>query len=175
MDPITALAAASAIAGFVQMGVSLVLKASDIYSSASGMSKENEQIEFVIKELSKVSDSVALKKPASQQTEEEKGLTLVAEKCQQLSDKILQILNRTKVKGHASKYDSAVAALKDMWNKKEKKALKKDADECRDLLHLQLTLLMKFVQATSKRERFLLTWVFAIGQRRLSGSKSLAR
>jgi hypothetical protein len=145
MDPFAALGAAAAIAGFVQMGVSLVSKASDIYSSASGMPKEDEQLDFVIGELSKVSESVLFKKPASQQTDAEKALVVVAEKCKHLSDKILLILKRTKAKDPNSKRQSAIAALKSMWNDKEKKELKKDADDCRNLLHLQLTLVMRFV------------------------------
>jgi hypothetical protein len=145
MDPFAALGAAAAIAQFVQMGVSLVSKASDIYSSAPGMPREDEQLGFVIRELSKVSESDVFKKPASQQTDAEKALVVVAERCKQLSDKILLILKRTKTDDPNSKRQSAIAALKSMWNDKEKKELKKDADDCRNLLHLQLTLVMRFV------------------------------
>jgi hypothetical protein len=160
MDPFAALGAAAAIAQFVQMGVSLVSKASDIYSSASGMPREDEQLDFVIRELSKVSESDVFKKPASQQTDAEKALVVVAERCKQLSDKILQILKRTKADGPKSKQSdtletnandpkskrqSAIAALRSMWNDKEKKELKRDADDCWNLLHLQLALVMRFV------------------------------
>jgi hypothetical protein len=147
MDPFAALGAAAAIAQFVQMGVSLVSKAYDTYSSASGMPGEDEQLGFVIRELSKASESVVSKKPIWQQTDAEKALAVVAEKCQQLVDNILRILERTKADHPHSKRQSAVAALKSMWNDKEKKALKKDADDCRNLLHLQLTSVMGFAQA----------------------------
>jgi hypothetical protein len=36
--------------------------------------------------------------------------------------------------------------LRSMWNDKEEKELKRDTDDCRDLLHLQLTLVMRFVK-----------------------------
>ncbi|KAJ4079283.1 hypothetical protein NW760_015227 [Fusarium oxysporum] len=142
MDPFAALGAAAAIAQFVQMGVSLVSKAYDTYSSASGMPGEDEQLGFVIRELSKASESVVSKKPIWQQTDAEKALAVVAEKCQQFANSILRILERTKADDPHSKRQSAVAALKSMWNDKEKKALKKDADDCRNLLHLQLTSVM---------------------------------
>jgi hypothetical protein len=145
MDPFAALGAAAAIAQFVQMGVSLVSKASDIYSSASGMHREDEQLDFVIRELLKVSDSVAFKKSAWQQTDAEKALVVVAEKFKQLSNKILLIPKRTKANDPNSKRQSAIAALKSMWNDKEKKELKRDADDCRNLFHIQLALVMRFV------------------------------
>jgi hypothetical protein len=145
MDPFAALGAAAAIAQFVQLGVSLVSKAYDTYSSASGMPRADEQLGFVIGELSTVSKSIISEKPAWQQTDAGKSLAIVAEKCLQLSEKILRILERTKADNPRSKRQSAVAALRSLWNEKEKKELKKDADDCRNLLHLQLTSIMGFV------------------------------
>ncbi|EAU30969.1 predicted protein [Aspergillus terreus NIH2624] len=142
MDPFAALGAAAAIAQFVQIGVGLASKAYDTYSSASGMPRADEQLGFVIGELSTVSKSLISEKPALQQTDEEKALAIVAEKCQQLSEKILRILERIKADNPRSKRQSAVAALRSLWNEKEKKELKKDADDCRNLLHLQLTSIM---------------------------------
>lgn len=71
MDPMNILGAASAITGFVLMGVILVLKASELYSSTS-MFEENENLESVVKELLMVSTSVGFKEPASRPTEKKK-------------------------------------------------------------------------------------------------------
>jgi hypothetical protein len=175
MDPFAALSAAAAIAQFVQMGATLVSKAYEAYSSTSGMPNEDEQLEFVMKEFSKVSESVNFKKPVNHQTDAEKSLAVVAEKCEQLSNKILNILKRTKADDPSSKRQSAVAALKSMWNDREKKELKREADDCRNLLHLQLTSVMGFVEAVSPYDRLLLTCTFAAGQRQSSDWKTLPR
>ncbi|SPO07018.1 uncharacterized protein DNG_09712 [Cephalotrichum gorgonifer] len=142
MDPFAALSTAAALAQFVELGARLISKAHDIYSSAAGMAEEDEQLGFIVDRLSSLSKSAISKEPYGMQTDAAKSLAVVADKCQQLSAKLLEILERTKAKDPNSRRQSAVAALKSMWSEKEKKELKEQADDCRNLLHVQLTLVM---------------------------------
>jgi hypothetical protein len=148
MDPFAALGAAAAIAQFVQMSVGLVSSAYDVYKSVSGLPVEDEQLGFVITELRNLSGSIVSKKPAFQQSDAEKALGKVALKCQALSDTLLLILERTRAKDPGSFRQSAIAALRSKWSEKEKKELKDQADECRNLLQLQLTWMMGSVSPT---------------------------
>ncbi|KAK3374590.1 hypothetical protein B0H63DRAFT_548825 [Podospora didyma] len=94
-----------------------------VFNFASGLVAEDEQLGFVMAELT--------------------ALTNVALKCQGLAHKILDILEQSKAKNlHSFRY-SAAAALRSKWNKEEKEELKREVDECQRLLHLHLTLVMQ--------------------------------
>jgi cysteinyl-tRNA synthetase len=145
MDPFAALGAAAAIAQFIQQSISLVKSARQIYQSAFGETAENEQLGSVIRELKNLSGRMVSKKPRHEQSDAEKSLGNVASECQILSEKILGLLEKMKVKDPKSIRQSAVAALKSAWNDKEKKELVEQADKCRDMMHTQLTLILGLV------------------------------
>lgn len=142
MDPFSALSAAAAIAQFVHMSVGLVSSAYDVYTSVSGLPAEDEQLEFVMSELSKMSDAILSAKPAIQQNDAEKALARIADKCHTLAGQLLVMLERIKVNDPRSIRKSAAAALRNWWSEKEKKQLKAQADECRELLQVQLAVVM---------------------------------
>ena len=142
MDPFAALSAAAAIAQLVQLSVGLVSNAYDTYTSVSGLPAEDEQLDFVMGELSKMSSAILSAKPAFQQNDAEKALARIAVKCRALADRLLTMLERIKAKDPQSFRKSAVAALRSWWSEKEKKQLKAQADECRELLQTQLAIMM---------------------------------
>ena len=143
MDPFTALGAASAVATFVELSYDLVSNACDIYESVSGMPKEDQQLGFVVGELKRLSESMISMKPTLDQSDAERAMDKVASRYSSLSNKILEILARSQAKDARSLRQSAIAALRSKWSEKEKAELKKQADECRELLHFQLTVLMR--------------------------------
>jgi hypothetical protein len=147
MDPFAALGAAAAIAQFIQQSISLVKGARQIYQSAFGETNENEQLGSVIRELKNLSECMVSKKPRHEQSDAEKSLGNVASECQILSEKILGLLEKMKVKDPKSIRQSAVAALKSAWNDKEKKELVEQADKCRDMMHTQLTVILGLVNS----------------------------
>jgi cysteinyl-tRNA synthetase len=143
MDPFAALGAAAAIAQFIQQSISLVKGARQIYQSAFGETK----LGSVIRELKNLSECMVSKKPRHEQSDAEKSLGNVASECQILSEKILGLLEKMKVKDPKSIRQSAVAALKSAWNDKEKKELVEQADKCRDMMHTQLTVILGLVNS----------------------------
>jgi len=142
MDPFAALGAASAVASFVQMSYSLISSACDTYKSVSGMPKEDEQLGFVVRELSRLAESMISTKPTLDQSDAERAMDKVASRCSSFSNKLLEILSRSQTRDLHSLRRSAIAALRSKWNEKEKAELKKQADECRELLHLQLSVMI---------------------------------
>lgn len=145
MDPFVALGAAGTIATFIEMSYKLVSNACSIYQSASGSSSEDEQLGMVIGELNKLCTSMLSTKPTLDRSDAEKSLDEVAERCVGLSSKLLDILSRCNTKDPHSLKQSAAAALRSKWAKREKKELEKQVGDCRALFHLQLTKIMGFV------------------------------
>ncbi|KAI0199424.1 hypothetical protein F4808DRAFT_461745 [Astrocystis sublimbata] len=142
MDPFAVLSTAAAIAQFVELSFNLITKAYDVYNSVSGLSAEDEQLEFMTNELSRLMEATAPTKPESEQTDAEKALARIAAKCRTLAEELFKLLARIKTKKPHSLRASAVAALRSRMNEKEKKMLKAQAEECRQLLQGQLSVMM---------------------------------
>jgi hypothetical protein len=142
MDPFAALGAAAAIAQFIEQGIKLVNGAREIHKSAFGATAENKRLGTVIQELKVMSERLVSKRALDEQSEAEKSLSEVALECQILSEKILQLLEKTKAKDRNSLRQSAVAALKSAWNESEKKELVDQVETCRNMMHTQLTVIL---------------------------------
>ena len=142
MDPFAALGAAAAIAQFIEQGIKLVNGAREIHKSAVGTTAENKRLGTVIQELKVMSERLVSKRALDEQSEAERSLSDVALECQILSERILQLLEKTKAKDPNSLRQSAVAALKSAWNESEKKELVEQVETCRNMMHTQLTVIL---------------------------------
>ncbi|KAI1746617.1 hypothetical protein F4782DRAFT_42973 [Xylaria castorea] len=142
MDPFATLSTAAAIAQFVELSIGLIARAYDVYNSVSGLPTEDEQLGFIMGELSRLSDVMIPTKPGFEQSDAERALARIAAKCHTLAEQLLDILARIKAKEPHSLRRSAAAAMRSWWSEKEKKQLKAQAEECRELLQMQLTVVM---------------------------------
>ncbi|KAI2463809.1 hypothetical protein F4781DRAFT_104149 [Annulohypoxylon bovei var. microspora] len=120
MDPVTAFASAGTVAAFIQMGYHLVLG-------------------FFIEKLGSFSESMISAEPTLDLSDAEKGMKSVALKCIGLSNRLIEILNRSRTKDPHSLRQSAIAAFHGLLNTNKKEELKKELDECQRLFHMQLT------------------------------------
>ncbi|KAM0351043.1 hypothetical protein ACHAPU_002824 [Fusarium lateritium] len=136
MDPITAVGLASAIISFVPLGISLLKNAREIRDSVDGTLEKNETRKAIIDEMQAVARRL---KPAVQTpvAPEQKGLYDLALKCYDLSQRILDLLDKIKPKPQSSfgAYRLAFRA----WSKEgEIKDLEKSLNDCRSQLALGL-------------------------------------
>lgn len=152
MDPITAFATAGTVATFIEMGYHLTVNTYTIYNAASGMAKEDEQLGFYIDKLAKLSESMISTKPTIDLCNAEQGMVTIASKCLTLSNKLVDILNRSRTKKSHSIQDSAIAAFHHLVDKNEKEELKKELDECQRLFHIQLSYMISsdMIQSLTK-------------------------
>lgn len=141
MDPFTALGAAGTIATFIHMSYKLISSTYSTYESVSGMANDDEQLGFVIEQLSRLSGSMA--KPTLDENDAEMAMSSVALRCHSLSIKLLEILRRSQTQDLHSLRQSAIAALRSKWHDKEKTELKKQIDDCQECFHLQLSVMMR--------------------------------
>lgn len=149
MDPITAVSIASTIVQFIDYSTKLVNAASDIHSSISGTSLENQNIEFVVSELKNL--SLRLDPPRTgEQSDDEQALCRLAAECRILSDQILSLLGKIKPKNPKSKRQSVWSAIKTLWSDREMKELVQRLQSCRSQLELQLNFLMRSLVPQSR-------------------------
>lgn len=144
MDPVTAVGLASAIISFVPLGVKLLQSAHEIRDSIDGSLDRNKTRKCIMDEMQAVSNRL---KPTDQtRIAEQKGLYELAARCYELSQKILNLLNKISPKTPRSfeNYRSAIRA----WRKEDEiKDLEKQLKECRDQLLLALVNLSRYLTA----------------------------
>ncbi|KAI0884206.1 uncharacterized protein GGS22DRAFT_194786 [Annulohypoxylon maeteangense] len=136
MDPITAFATAGTVATFIEMGYHLVVNTYTIYNTASGMAKEDEQLGFFVEKLGKLSESMISTNSTLDLSDAERGMKSVAAKCVNLSNRLVEILNRSRTKDPHSLGQSAIAAFHSLLNKTKKEELKKDSNTVQGLKNL---------------------------------------
>ncbi|KAK2472289.1 hypothetical protein H9L39_16169 [Fusarium oxysporum f. sp. albedinis] len=134
MDPVTAVGLASAIISFVPLGVKLLQSAREIRDSVDGSVEKNLTRKAIVDEMQALSRRL---KSADQARvlPEQRGLYDLALKCNELSQKILDVLDkiRPKSKGSFENFRSAYRA----WScESEIKNLEKQLNDCRSQLAL---------------------------------------
>ena len=101
LDPLTAISLASSIVSFVDFGSKLLIDAYGAYQSHDGAKEENLRIETIYDDLKKLSAHL-VQAPGSSSprlSDDELALQDLARQCVSVSEKLLGILDKLKVKG----------------------------------------------------------------------------
>ncbi|RSM15812.1 hypothetical protein CDV31_004754 [Fusarium ambrosium] len=137
MDPVSAIGLASAIVSFVEIGVNLLRGAKEIRDSANDSLEKNESREVIVEEMKQVAAKLKTPEPGKIPAEQQK-LCHLADKCNDLSQRILELLNKIKPKNN--KPLSVYRAAYHAWRKEgEIEMLEKSLGDCRGQLALSLT------------------------------------
>ncbi|RSL54069.1 hypothetical protein CEP54_010093 [Fusarium duplospermum] len=137
MDPVSAIGLASAIVSFVEIGVNLLRGAKEIRDSANDSLEKNESREVIVEEMKEVAAKLKTPEPGKIPPEQQK-LCDLADKCNDLSQRILELLNKIKPKNN--KPFSAYRAAYHAWRKEDEiEMLEKSLGDCRSQLALSLT------------------------------------
>lgn len=132
LDPFTALSLAGNVVQFVQFGCTLAAKAHAIYSSDSGASDENLEMESVtsrllgtVHDLENHLASVGPSNFPESVSKSSRRLLEIADACKMIAEDILRRLDAMKIRQPRSVWTSVRQALKIMWTKDELDALMK--------------------------------------------------
>jgi hypothetical protein len=110
LDPLTALGLAGNVFQFVDFACKLFQGTRSIYKSASGVGKENDVLETITADLSRLVNNIVI---SSEHSEELRSLTAQA-KC--ICTELLEALEGVRVHGQKTKWKCFVAALKEAWS-----------------------------------------------------------
>jgi hypothetical protein len=105
-------------------------------------------LELVVAEMRTWSLKLRHSGPSSAQSEEEKAIYSLAEECQILSGKILDLIEKTKPKNQKSRIEVFWAAIRDKRLENDRLQLEKRLDTCRSQLMLQFAALDRFQPST---------------------------
>jgi hypothetical protein len=140
LDPISAVSLTSAIVQFVDFSAKLISKSHEIYTSSSGVSQENVNLQAIADRLGTLAihfnDDLSTGggiKPASQ------CLSSLALSCKDVADELLQAIESLKVhSGPNRKWRTFRKALKSMWEKGRIEDLERRLNDLRSQLTIEL-------------------------------------
>lgn len=157
-DPLTALSVAAAVVQFVEFSTKLLSTGVGVYKSVSGVSEVNEEIGRHAENVQSLTNSViaaSVNAPLILSVQEKKIIAL-AKQCQDISRKLLDLLEDLKVKGKGARRVVAAArqSLRSMVHADRIENLQKALDRIRSDVNLGLSIVLRFAQP-SRRSFFI--------------------
>jgi hypothetical protein len=150
MDPITAVGFAASILTFINFGYEIVTGTLEI--AKSGSTAENIHVSAVIGDLHDVVKSLSpppsnpsgnpVGKPATMSVHE-KALKGLAEKCQELSNELVTLLENLSITPGSSLWKSARVTLRNMRKKGKVADLENRLDKYRSEMLVRIVLMLK--------------------------------
>jgi hypothetical protein len=130
MDPVTAVGLASAIISFVPLGIKLLQNEREIRDSSDSSLDRNRTRKCIMDEMQAVSRRL---QPTDQTqiAPEQRGLYDLALKCYELSQKILNLLDKISPKSQKS-IDIYRATIRAWRKENDIKDLERQLNDCRD-------------------------------------------
>ncbi|KAH7311150.1 hypothetical protein BKA65DRAFT_164399 [Rhexocercosporidium sp. MPI-PUGE-AT-0058] len=138
MDPLTTISLVANIVAFIDFGYKIVSVAREVHQSSTGTTSDNEDLEFLSTKLQGLAVDLKPGKPGSAMTADELRLAELVDECQEVSTKLLGLLNSLKVKNPKLKRQVIATVFRNMRKTSEKEKLEGRLDRCQQQLHLQL-------------------------------------
>ncbi|KAK5662519.1 hypothetical protein OQA88_8431 [Cercophora sp. LCS_1] len=105
MDLLSALSLAGNIIAFLDFGAKLIAKSTELCGSATGSTKENDEIQQITQDLRSLADSL-INNLGNPNDTDNKALAQLAKDCKKLCDEFLSMLKKLKLKNPNSKAES---------------------------------------------------------------------
>ncbi|KAI2463366.1 hypothetical protein F4781DRAFT_416893 [Annulohypoxylon bovei var. microspora] len=138
MEALAAVGLASNILQLIECGYKVIVMAKELHESGQDATYADENAAFVAQEMQELSLRVMKQLPASDLTDDEKALCLLARNCSQLCNKLLVLLDDLKIKKPGRKLDIVTGVLRNMRKRKERDQLQANLDNYRQQLNIQI-------------------------------------
>jgi adenylate kinase family enzyme len=124
MEALAAVSLAGNILQFVHTTKELISASRNIYDS--GAKQGNLELEIIARDLRAQTDRLKVPGGTTSKPIDDNGsLESLASRCEEITQEILQILDKLKLKEDSNKWDSFLQALKTQWREPEIEALRK--------------------------------------------------
>jgi hypothetical protein len=141
MDPLTAVSFAASILTFIDFSYQVITGTYEVMSS--GATSKNAQIGTVIKDLH---DHTALLGKCPQGgLSHEAALKTIASECENLSQDLLNMLERLKASSDSPKWRKVKVVIRSLWKKGAVAELESRLDRYRSQILLRLVSILKYV------------------------------
>src|SRR5438552_14497711 len=124
MDPLTAISLAGNIIQFIDVARKILSGAKQLYSSTTGATDENDELENLTKHLQQLANrcryegsSLPRKRGSRLDDQSERLLKDLGQQCDKVAEELLEALNSIKVKDRGQVWKSTLQALRAVWGK----------------------------------------------------------
>lgn len=159
MDPLSALALASAVVQFVDFSGKLVAKFRELYTSGGAL-PENSDLEQTTENLSNLSEMLATthqpKSHTKSTSKHEVALQKLVLSCQEVASELLSLLRDLKLQGKHQKWQSFRQAWRSMHKTPKIEYFKNKLDRLQQQLNSRLLAIMKLWQTCSHIKQLLI-------------------
>ena len=147
LDPLSAFAVACNILQVVEFGVKALNKAAEYRKFESPLVGEQADLQSVTHSLNDLNaslhDAISAHGDKQEKTREEVRLLEANEQCLQLSQELMDFLDRFRLKEGHSALASLRAGIKVLWSRDKMDAMAKSVSQARDNLTIAFLLFMK--------------------------------
>jgi hypothetical protein len=138
MDPVTAVGLVANISQFVELGTKIVSTLREIRGSASGQTDNNRRTREMADAMRNLSNTLANPKK-NPQTDAEKDLCRLATECSDLSQQILDIVDKAMRANPSTRFKNVRATFWTVRYDGKKEDLEKKLSQCRSQLGVHLS------------------------------------
>jgi hypothetical protein len=143
MEALAAISLLGSIIQFADAGGKMIKMAHDIRKSSSGMTKENESVQELARQIPALSIRM---EPSSTGylSPDQSDLQYLARQCRELSEEMLRLVKVNQVSGSKSVFETWTAVLSSYKYKDAKKELEQKLQSYRNLLQLQCNKMIRY-------------------------------
>jgi hypothetical protein len=152
MDPFTALSLAGNVVQFVDFGIRLVSRGSELYTSATGSLTANDELELVAADLNALTAKLRSSFNSEQIecfTQEDQifadSFERICNEAAMIAEELMGDLDKLKVKGEHRKWKSLWIALHTAWPNHQAASLERRLSRLREALDTHILVSFKYV------------------------------
>lgn len=143
MEAVAAVGLISNILQFVELGYKLLSASKELYDAGNESTASNRNLEFMAREMKRLSQSLATGGSLSHMTDDEQTLLDLVDKCESWADDMLILLDHLKNKNPGSKLAAFKASVQNYNMRHERDRLKEGLDDYRIQLDVQLNIMTR--------------------------------
>ncbi|KAI1456045.1 hypothetical protein F4805DRAFT_433650 [Annulohypoxylon moriforme] len=143
MEAVAVVGLISNVLQFVELGFKLLSASKEMYGAGNEATQSNRDLEFMSRELKRLSRGLVKDGPPSHATDDERILLELADKCEKWADDMLAFLARLKNKNPESKLAAFKASVRNYSARHERSRLKEGLNDCRVQLDVQLNIMAR--------------------------------
>jgi N-terminal domain on NACHT_NTPase and P-loop NTPases len=143
LDPVTAFGFASNVFQIIEFTLDLFDSANEIYQSSSGLTQGNTDLEGIARQLSELCTRINMDNP--EVCGYSSKVVEAAKSCEVEANKVLEAIKKLGAKSPRTKWKSFTRALKSLWRKKKIEALKTQMRNNREMLMMELIVIIRCV------------------------------
>lgn len=142
MDPVTIIAVTCNAIQLAEVGIKVLSKSKEVYTSMSGTLAENSVLETVTDDLQrltiKVTSTIDSGDVPTVYTEDDLATLELCEACASSSQELLDALDKLKMKGDFTRWRCLRKAVKSMWTKEKVNAMEAKLSSLRNQLNTRI-------------------------------------